>query len=220
MGRDDLRPVAPVDLVAVVLGRVVARGDHHPRRRAPLEDCEGADRGRHRVGEDEGRDAVGGQHTSHVLREDVAHPPRVAAHDHAAGARVEGLPKQIAREPRRGLPHHRAVHAVGAGADDAPQARGAELESARERVLQLGRGFGIRVVPGPGFGLREQVVEAHAVRARAASRPAAASTSSTVFGTRVRFSGGPAARTTTSSSIRTPPKSRKRSARSKSIRPR
>ena len=34
--RDDLRAVAPVDLVAVVLRRVVTRGDHHARRAAPV----------------------------------------------------------------------------------------------------------------------------------------------------------------------------------------
>ena len=48
--------------------------------------------------------------------------------------------------------------------------------------------------------------------------PHAASTAATVLGTVVRFRGGPTARTTTSSSIRTPPSGSQRSARAKSTR--
>ena len=48
--RDQLRAVAEVDLVAVVLRRVVAGGDHHPGRAAEVADGEGEHRRRQRAG--------------------------------------------------------------------------------------------------------------------------------------------------------------------------
>ena len=92
-GRHDLRAVAgaavraaaEVDLVAVVLRRVVARGDHDAGVRAEVPDGEGEHRGRQRAGQDGDRDARRGDHGGGVAGEHVGVVPRVVARRRACG---------------------------------------------------------------------------------------------------------------------------------------
>jgi hypothetical protein len=70
-GRDDLAAVAEVDLVAVVLGRVVAGGHHHPRDAAEVTDGEGEDGCGQRPGKDVRLEPGAGHHLGGVAGEDV-----------------------------------------------------------------------------------------------------------------------------------------------------
>ena len=132
-GRHDLRADPEVDLVAVVLRRVV-RGGHHD----PAGAAQGADRvrehgGRQRPGEDDRAEPRPGQHLRGVPREHVGLVPGVVADDDGAAA---ALP-EVGSEPRRRTDHDGPVHPVGAGAELAAQAGGAELQPPVEPVRQL-----------------------------------------------------------------------------------
>ncbi|EAU68212.1 hypothetical protein STIAU_7739 [Stigmatella aurantiaca DW4/3-1] len=177
---DDLRAVAPVDLVAVVLRGIVAGGDHH-RRTGPQAQRGERRQGRgHEAGEDERGDPFGGQHTRGVLGELGAHPAPIPADDHAPGHGLGHLGLEIARQPRRGAAHHGPVHPVGTGPQHPAQPRGAKLQVSREAIRQvrrivlrqhppqlLGR-RGVRVRLPPRFRLLSQSDVAH-VRLRSPS---------------------------------------------------
>ena len=138
--RDDLRGVLPVDLVAVVLGRVVARRDDDARRRAEVLDGEPDERRRDGLAEEDDADA----------RRPRGWPrcPRRAPGSSCARLRPRRRPARPARghareELLREAPGRAgddgAVHPVGPRAEDAPQARGTELERPGEAVGQVGR---------------------------------------------------------------------------------
>ncbi len=83
--RDDLRRVLPVHLVAVVFGRVVARGDDHARRRAEALDREADEGRRHGLAEQQDPQIPRrAEDRRHVLGELAAHSARVAADDDPA----------------------------------------------------------------------------------------------------------------------------------------
>ena len=145
-GRDDLGSGLPVDLVAVVPGRIVAGRDHHPRRRGELGDGEGAERSGHGIGEEMHGDAEAGEHGRGVLRELPAGIPPVEAHDHAAVARGQaGLAEKPGPQAVGGLDDHHPVHAREAGLHPSAQAGGPEVEGCGEPVRELLPG---RRVPG------------------------------------------------------------------------
>src|SRR5690606_4395475 len=73
----------------------------------------------------------------------------------AALPRLRDLLGEIAGEARGGADHHRAVEAVGSGADHAPQARRAELEPALEAIAQ--RRLVARVEEPPGLRARLRI---------------------------------------------------------------
>ncbi len=166
---------AQVDLVAVVLRRVVAGGDHHAavalQRPHGVGEQRGGQRGRHQ----EGLDAGGGEDRRGFFREDVGVVAGVVADDGARPGAGGGLRDGVGQEGGEaggGAAHHHAVHPVRAGAEGCPQAGGAELQGAAEAVGELlagrggavvgepdqfgqgGGGGGIRVLGGPGRGLR------------------------------------------------------------------
>ena len=127
--RDDLRAVLPVDLVAVVLGRVVAGGDHHRRRRA----SSAARRTRPAAWEPaSGKTSAGMPSAASTAAVSSANsalirrPSRPTTTPRVAD--VRHLRLEVARQPRGGAAHHRAVHPVGPRAEHAAQARGAELQ--------------------------------------------------------------------------------------------
>ena len=105
--REQLRAVAQIDLVAVVLRRVVARRHHDAGVGAHVADRECEHRRRQRTGEDERVQARTGQHAGDVVGEASAPVARVVADgDRAPLAQVRGK--------ARGSPSHdRDVHAVG-----------------------------------------------------------------------------------------------------------
>ena len=110
--RDDLRTGAVVDLVAVVGGRVVARGHHHAGGGAEVAHRVRGHRCRPRRDREPHRDARGGEHARRVAREHVGEMAVVEADHHAALGPVRG-DEDSARAPPRG-PHDREVHAVRA----------------------------------------------------------------------------------------------------------
>ena len=85
--RHDLAAVAEVDLVAVVLRRVVARGDHHAGRAAELADREGQHGRRQRPRHHPDLEPGARHHLGGVAGEVVAAVPRVEADHHRAGRR-------------------------------------------------------------------------------------------------------------------------------------
>ena len=163
--RDDLRAVAPVDLVAVVLRRVVARGDHHAGARVRRGDRPRGGRRRPRSVREVDAKPGATEHARGVLGELERVVARVVTDHDAASRRVADLCEQVGREPRRDLADEHAVHPVRAGAEDAAQPGGAELELAPERLgelrvavaaveqrAQLGLRLRIRIFGEPGSG--------------------------------------------------------------------
>ena len=134
--RHDLAAVAEVDLVAVVLGRVVAGGDHHAGDAAELADRVGQHRGGQRPGQQSAfrpapviTSAVSWANTSELCR--ASYPITTAAV--AGGALVHaGTPR--GRRPRGARP----PGSSGWGRPERPaQPGGAELEGAGEPVGQV-----------------------------------------------------------------------------------
>jgi hypothetical protein len=139
--RDDLRAVAPVDLVAVVLRRVVAGRHHHARGGAEVLHREGEERRRAGARRDLRGDPERGEHARGVLGELAPEDAPVVADDDAALARViRRLREQVAAEAERRLAHHGAVHPALAAAEEPADPRGAELEHAHEALGELALG--------------------------------------------------------------------------------
>ena len=167
----DLAAVAEVDLVAVVLRRVVARGDHHPGSAAELADRERQHRRGQHPRHHQGGEASPGHHLGGVAGEVVGAVPGVEADDHPA-AGVAGV-AQVRREAGRGPGDHDPVHPVRAGAERPAQAGRPELQrpveavgqvgllaalGGRDQRLQLGAGHIVGVLGCPGAGQVEQLV--------------------------------------------------------------
>ena len=166
--RHDLAAVAEVDLVAVVLGRVVARRHHHPGHAAEVLDGEGQQWGGQGTGEHQRLEPRAGHHLGGVAGEDVGVVPGVVADDHGVpGPRPVG--QEVRRQAGRRAQHHHPVHPVGPGAEGTAQAGRPELQGPVEPVLQLGRvvardqrlelgpGRRVGVVLGPGPRACQQV---------------------------------------------------------------
>src|SRR5690606_12339429 len=103
---------------AVVLGRVVAGGDHHAGRGAEVPHGEGGQRGGSEVGKDEGGDAVAPEDGGHVLARLQGEVPRVVSHHHAAPSGVGDLRLEVGGESGGGAHHHHSVHPIGPRAQD------------------------------------------------------------------------------------------------------
>ncbi len=156
-GRHDLGAVvvaAEIDLVAVVVGRIVAGRHHDAGIGAEVPHREGEHGRRQQTGEEEGPDAGAGEDLGRVPREDVGvAPPVVADHDGGRGIRL-GTLEHEGREPGRGLRDEHAVHAIASGSEPAAKARGAEREAPGEAVVEVGLGGGI-----PLLRLRDERLE-------------------------------------------------------------
>ena len=134
--RHDLAAVAEVDLVAVVLRRVVARGHHHAGHAAELADREGQQRRRQRPRHHQRPEPGAGHHLGGVAGEDVGVVAGVVPdHDGRAGRGAVVL--EVRRQAGGRAGHDDAVHPVGAGAERAAQAGGAELQRPGEPVGEL-----------------------------------------------------------------------------------
>ena len=127
----DLAAVRAVDLVAVVLGGVVAGGHADARAAAQIPHSPGQGGRRLQAGVHIGGDAVGRQHAGGLAGEQFAVVAAVVGDGdlfrQAAGVQVVG-------QTLRSLAHGVEVHAVGARADDAAQAAGAERKVTIETV--------------------------------------------------------------------------------------
>ena len=114
--RHDLAAVAEVDLVAVVLRRVVARGHHHAGDAAELADRERQQRGGQRPRQQQRVEPGAGHHLGGVAGEDVGVVARVETdHDGVAVGGAVGL--EVRRQAGRRADHDDPVHPVGAWAE-------------------------------------------------------------------------------------------------------
>ncbi len=134
--RHDLHAGGVVDLVPVVLGRVVRRGDHHAGHRAQVPHRERQHRRRQRRRQHRGLEAGGGEHRGRVVRELLRAVPRVVADDDARARRVPGG-AQVRGQPGGGAAHDGAVHAVRAGAQRPAQARRCRRSTARRTAPRV-----------------------------------------------------------------------------------
>ncbi len=181
-GRHDLAAVAEVDLVAVVLRRVVAGGDHHAGDAAELADREGQERCRQRPGEDQGAQAGAGHHLRGVPREHVGVVAGVVA-DHHGRAAGRAVLDEVRRETGGGPGHDDAVHPVGSGPERAAQPRRTELERARRTGRRGRRGPHRSRRPPRSPPARSRVTSSGSSAAQARARSRSAATSGVVMGT-------------------------------------
>ena len=136
-GRHDLRAGAEVHLVAVVGGRVVAGGDHHPGRGTHPGDVPRQHRRGDDVREQQRPNPTGSAHPRRVEREGVALATGVEADDHARPGTLGHGGQQVVGQPGGGLAHDEAVHALRARPHGTAQPGRAELQTAGEPLHQL-----------------------------------------------------------------------------------
>ena len=98
-GRHDLRAVAEIDLVAVVLRRIVRCGDHDAGHTAEMADAECHHRRRQWPWRDHGLEASTGHDLRRVSGEDVGVVPGIEADDHLAAS--QAMIKKVAWRARR-----------------------------------------------------------------------------------------------------------------------
>ena len=127
-----LASIGAIGLVAVVLSGVVAGRDHDARVAVIVTGGERKGRHRHQGTVDADFDTVGGQYLGGGAGEQIALDTAIVADGNSLGAALGFDPVS---EALGGLAHHINVHAVGAGANDTAQTRGAELERHCETVL-------------------------------------------------------------------------------------
>ena len=161
--RDNLRGVAPIDLVAVVFGRVVTGRDHDGTGRVRLFAHEADDGRGHHMIKDAHVHACTRGHSDDFLGELAAHATAIEANDKAARIRIRHKALQVRDEALGGLANDREVHAVGAAADHAAKACGAEREASVESIgevcpaaciqerLHLGACCGVRILREPSL---------------------------------------------------------------------
>ena len=159
-GRDDLAPVAQVELVPVVGGRIVARGDHDPGRHAQVPDRERQQGSGAGPRQHVHRDARPRQHPRRLVRELRRPVPRVTPHHHpdpAAPSRPDPAAReQPARHGGGRRPDHGAVHPVRPRRDHPAQPRRPEVQPVREPVPQLPTRRTRRPASGPPPPLRRR----------------------------------------------------------------
>ena len=149
-GSGDLAAVAPEHLVAVVFLGVVAGGDHDAGRGLFEADAVAEFRRGTQALEQVHLDAVIGEDLGRYFCEQAGIVAAVVADAHAGLSLHMGL--DVVGEALGGHAHRVFVHAVGAGAHDAAQAAGAELQVAVEGVFQ-GNGIRVHQVFDLGLGL-------------------------------------------------------------------
>ena len=131
---------AEVHLVAVVLRRVVAGGDHDAavavQRPHRVGEQRGGQRGRHQ----EGFNSGSGEDRGGFFGENIGVVAGVEADDGARPGAGGGLRDRVGEERGEtgsGAAHHHPVHPVRPRAEGCPQSGGAELQGAAETVGQL-----------------------------------------------------------------------------------
>ena len=135
IGRRHLCAVLPVYLVAVVFRRIVARRYHDARGTPQRAKGEGKlRRGTKRI-EHICLDAVGSQAQCSYIRKLGRHPPGIIGDGNALILRPV-LQDKIGK-PLGGFADRVYIHAVGAGADNPPQASGTELQLLVKPFLNL-----------------------------------------------------------------------------------
>ena len=129
-----LAAVGPVSLVAVVLGGVVGGGDHDAGVGTIESGGEGQGGHRHQCVIDADLDAVGSQNAGGVFGKHIGVDAAVVGDGNQL---VAPLGLHPVGKPLGGLTDHVDIHPVGARAQHAPQAGGAEFQRDGEAVLDL-----------------------------------------------------------------------------------
>ena len=158
VGRDDLRTVSGIGLVAVVGRRVVARGDHHPRGGPEVADGERGERGGERSWQQTDAHTRPGCDGGRVGGEDRRSVAGVAADDDARFAASSPLSATQRATPAVVAAHDGTVHPRRASAERAAQPGGAEDERPVEPGAQFAPRHPRPAVPrardgSPGLGL-------------------------------------------------------------------
>ena len=149
MVRGQLSTILPVDLVAVVLGGVVAGGDVEACDAAVLPDSEGQfGGGAHGLEELHG-DAVGRHNASGFSCKQIGVHPAVEADGHTLGGLCRTLCQNDLGEGLGGVADHVDVHPAQTQTHDTSETGGAELQHAEEAVFN----FGGIIFHGFQFGL-------------------------------------------------------------------
>ena len=130
----DLAAVRAIDLVAIVLAGVVGSSNHHARRGFQMARCKGNHWHRHQLGPDMYLYSVGGKHPRCNLGKYIAFDSAVIAN---GDRRLGKMLFQIVRQALRGLCNGVNIHAIGARANDAPQASCAKGQIPIEGILDL-----------------------------------------------------------------------------------
>ena len=131
----DLAAVAAIHLIAVILGGVMAGGDGDARIAAQMPHRKGKGRRGHQFGVHIHLDAVGGQHGGGLLGEFQALVAAVPGNGHTGTVPAGAV--QVVGKALGGLAHGVHVHAVGAGAQHAPQAGGTKGQVLVKTVVDL-----------------------------------------------------------------------------------
>src|SRR5215217_4376185 len=127
----DLRAVAEIDLVAVVLRRIVRRGDHDARYAAQVQDAERHHRCRQRPGCDHDLKAGSRHDLGRVSGKKIRVASRIEADDHLAGSKA--VIKKVAGESGGGLSDDDTIHAIRSRTERTAKPSRAELEPGGER---------------------------------------------------------------------------------------
>ena len=135
--RRELRPVGPVDLVAVILFRIVAGRDVQAGRGAVVLDGERQLRRRAQGVENAHVDAVGRHDARRLVGKALTVDAAVEADGDAARTRALALGFDDLRERLRGVADDMNVHAAAAERHLAAQAGRAELERGEKAALDL-----------------------------------------------------------------------------------
>ena len=131
-----LTAVGPVGLVAVVLLRVVAGGDHDARDALQVADREGQHRHRAQGFKQEHLHARSAEHQRGLLGEHVGHVAAVIGDGNALVLAVGGGEDVLGQRAGHAA-HVVDIQAIGAGAQHAAHAGGAEFQFAVKAILDL-----------------------------------------------------------------------------------
>ena len=127
----NLAAVGAVDLVAVILGGVVAGGDADSRAAVQIPHRPAEGRGGLQAGIEVRGNPIGGQDPGGLPGEQVPLNPAVPGDGHGLG-QVRAV--QVVRQPLGGPADGVEVHAVGARAGDAPESPGAKGQTPMEII--------------------------------------------------------------------------------------
>jgi hypothetical protein len=134
-GRHDLRTVAEIDLVSVVLRRIVGSGHHHRGNAAEVSDAEGNHGRWQRSSRDQDLEPGTAHDLCGISGEDIGVAPRIEADDHFAARQI--MIKKIGSEAGGCLADHDSIHPIGSWTERSPKSCRTELESFRECIDNL-----------------------------------------------------------------------------------
>ena len=137
--RHQLAPLAVIQFIAVVFGRIVGGGDHYPPGRAEITHRKGKLRRGAQTPENIRLDPVFCQHARRFHTELAAHTPVIVGDDNALFSRVRVVLFQKARIALGRFAHGIPVHPVGSGAQHPAHSRRAKRKVGIKPVADFRR---------------------------------------------------------------------------------